>query len=61
MSQLEGLFLKLLELLKYKFNEHEIFKERVKIFGDQVSYFSKKLKIILYLKIIFVYLLHYEV
>jgi len=44
MSQLEGLFLKLLELLKHKFNEHEIFVEHVKIFGNQIPYFSKTKK-----------------
>jgi len=39
-------------------DEHEIFNEHVKLFGNQISYFSKIKKIILYLKIIFVNLLH---
>jgi len=45
MSQLVGHFLKLLELLKHKSIEYEIFYEFAKLFGYQISYFSKIKKI----------------
>jgi len=44
MSQLEVLLLKLLELLKRKSNELEIFNEHVKKFGNQIPHSFLNLK-----------------
>jgi len=61
MSQLEGLLLKLLELLKNKSNEHELFLMNMSNFWVIRSFIFHKLKKInLYFKIILFNLSHYE-